>query len=116
MITKQGVYEKADKYLILNMGNLVRAGEPTFDAKKRIWTVPIVYQSNFASFFLDSMVFNTNGKTVYVPTRDRLCELVDKRLSGEISIKIKIKPEKEKLEEVRKFVEKMKPRSVMSQR
>lgn len=114
MITKGEIYEKVDKYLMMNVGNLVAPEEPVFDDEKRIWVIPIKYQSNFASFFLDSIVANIDGRFIYVPTREHLCEAVNERLENRITIKVELKPEKEKLEEVKRFIEKIKPETIIS--
>lgn len=112
MITKEEVYEKVDRYLALNVGHLVAPSEPVFDEEKNIWTVSLKYKSNFASFFLDTIVANVKGEFIYVPTRERLCELVNQKLENKITFKIELKTE-DNFNEVKKFIEKMKPEAVV---
>jgi hypothetical protein len=87
MISKEEIYEIADKYLIFNVGNLVGPGEPVFDNKINVWVVPIFHISKVAKFPLGEMVLDSKGNILYVPTTEQLEEVGEKNFQEKIKVK-----------------------------
>jgi len=105
MVDKEKVYEIADKYLIMNVGNLVGPGEPGFDNKIRKWIVPIFHMSKVAIFPMGEMIIDTKGNIVHVRIAEGSSETEKKKIAEWVTVL-------EKPEEVREPIEKMKPRSI----
>jgi len=89
MITKEEVYEKADKYLIKNIGNLVGPGEPVFDAKVNVWIVPVFHMSKVAVFPVDEIVVDNDGNILYAPTSKNIDDIFERKLASNEELKEK---------------------------
>ncbi len=81
MMTKEEIYEKADRYLILNVGNLVSPGEPLFDKKVNVWIVPLFHRSKVATFPLGEMIMAEDGDILYAPNTQEMEDIGEKKLA-----------------------------------
>ena len=88
MINKEKAHEIADRYLIEYVGNLVSPGEPSFDSKIKVCIVPIFHKSKVTTFRLSEIIIDSEGSIVYVPTKDQLEEMDDKKFLQKVELKI----------------------------
>ena len=93
MITKEEAYEKSDRYLIENIGNLVGPGEPIFDSKIGVWVVPIFHMSKIAVFSVGEIVIDNEGNILYAPTDKDIDNVFEKKLESNEKLKGKFQLE-----------------------
>ena len=87
MITKEEAYEKSDRYLIDNVGNLVGPGEPIFDSKIGVWVVPIFHMSKIAVFPVGEIIIGGEGNILYTPTGKDIDNALEKKLESNEKLK-----------------------------
>lgn len=87
MITKEEAYEKSDRYLIENIGNLVGPGEPIFDNKIGVWIVPIFHMSKIAVFPVGEIIIDNEGNILYAPADKDIDNALEKKLESNEELK-----------------------------
>jgi hypothetical protein len=80
-VTAEEVEREASRYIVYELGDRLWAGEPVYDERSELWTVPIHSLSLPADVALEHLTLDAHGVLVHTPSRRALQRAIQQHQS-----------------------------------